>query len=303
MMDRVHHDKYSEPKLEVGRATIVDEGPIRYVSEGSVTIVAKTPRGFFKLFKIIMHKEGSVYLPFPYMPGCQGYVSEVEPSSRTIDLRTDGARVDCDVKYSHHLSGQVHFKRLRKNDTAEEDVLPMRQSFRLDQSIGRMFELHIFHLQGFAPAEAERSGDKWLPILFDKHPAALCVTGEWWTKKGVVENIHGVSPVGPISQRIPRKGGPASRVLFVGPPPGASLQSHLLMLTSEEKPRPSGGRTATMVFRGGYDPHEGKAPDTNKQIMFMLFASRDSPEEATRRAHRNDVRRGARSRVQRRGWR
>jgi hypothetical protein len=41
------------------------EGRLVYLAAASSTVIAATPFGHFKLFKVTFGKDGSIYVPFP----------------------------------------------------------------------------------------------------------------------------------------------------------------------------------------------------------------------------------------------
>jgi hypothetical protein len=113
---------------------------LRFHAAVATTVVATTPSGTFKLFKVVfMKNDGSVYVPFPYLNEKREILSEIdpetEPDPKTVDLRRNGIVVDYDVKCSFHTSGIVQFSK-----SGEGDILPRRTGFPLNGGpIGRLF--------------------------------------------------------------------------------------------------------------------------------------------------------------------
>ena len=164
------------------RGEIVNDGRLSYGAAPSTTIVAATPLGRFKLFKILFDKkDGSIYVPFPYLMTKRGLLAEVEPSMAAdpsvLDL-SGGLVVDYDVKFAHHTSGIVHFSR-----TGKRDLFPRRRSYPLRYSIGRVFEFHFYGLAGFTMLSAdEEPSDAPVTLQFNTHPTSLSVAAEWRRK-------------------------------------------------------------------------------------------------------------------------
>jgi len=252
------------------------EGRLVYLCGVSATIVAVTPSGMFKLLKIVFANDGSIFLPFPYLETKRGILSEGDPASepdpKTLNLRRNGVVVEYDVKFSHHISGVVHFsKTLPKGE--EHDVLPRRQGFRLDGPIGRVFDFQGFNIHGF-DRFAKPSQIKDVPVVlkFPKsHPSGIVIWGEWLRKQDVQNNLEeGDGTIGPypsVQHRATGRTGPAA---FLSAPAGNPASTHLLMVSAAEvESLPSGVDKPTAIFWGGWDQHEGHPPATAKRLVFM----------------------------------
>lgn len=253
------------------KGRIITEGRLRFGAAESATVVAATPLGRFKLFKILFDKrDGSIYVPFPYMVTKRGLLSEVDPSAganpRVLELATNGVVVDYDVKFAHHTSGQVHFSK-----TGENDLLPRRFSYPLATAIGRVFEFHFFGLAGFETVPpAQKVRDAQITLGFERHPTSLSVAAEWRRKKDILDNTETpTAQAGPQSQAIRRSDGAQLKFLFLGQPPGYPLQEHLLFISFAEIANAKGADKPTTIFFGGWDAHEGKAPETQRMLTFM----------------------------------
>lgn len=256
--------------MKVG-PSVIQEGPLRYYAAADTTVLAVTPLGKFKLFRIIFGKDGSIYLPFPYLDTKRGQLSEVdpaiEPDPKTINLKRNGVEVTEDVKFSHHTSGIVQFSK-----TGGQDLLPRRQSFRLDGPIGKVFDLHVYWLHGFDQVKPKKArGTFLLPFqLLDRHPTSLHVWAEWRRKKDITDNLEpGGTWLGPGVSAIARQSGKEVRFLLLGQPSSRPLRDHVLMLSVEEVVHADGADVPTMIFLGGYDHHEGAAPASQKMLAFM----------------------------------
>jgi hypothetical protein len=247
---------------------IVQEGRLSFFASRSTTVVATTPLGSFKLFKVLFGPDGSIYLPFPYLETKRGLLSEVDPRSepdpKSLDLRRDGKVIEYDAKFTHHTSGIVQFSQSGKGD-----LLPRRHGFRLDGPIGRLFELRFYGIAGFA-AVGKKSKDFVLPIQFQRHPPNLRIWAEWRRKKDIIQNTETPTlAIGPTVNVVRRADGAALKFALLGQPRGLPLQDHVLLLSAEEAPSAQGADSPTTIFMGGWDQHEGADPQTQKMLSFM----------------------------------
>ena len=90
----------------------------------------------------------------------------------------------------------------------------------------------------------------------------------WLRKKDVEANVQGAL-VGPDPEVVQRRDGFAEPGLFVGQPRGFPLREHLLVLKTHVIPHAEGADSPTAIFLGGWDPHEGSAPATQRMLAFM----------------------------------
>ncbi|MFQ5992980.1 MAG: hypothetical protein ACE5NA_11140 [Nitrospiraceae bacterium] len=159
------------------------------------------------------------------------------------------------VKLSHHPHGRVHFSQTGKVKT---EII--RPSFRLADSIGEVFELHIYHAAGFEALDlAMRKTDRvYLRYVFKGAlPAALTITAEWRRKAAVQANTdppNGIVP--PVTSVKHRKTGVESLVTLFGQPPGWPLRDHVLMLSCHATTSLKNIERPTMILMGGWDPAE-----------------------------------------------
>ena len=248
----------------------VQEGGLVYMAAASSTVIAATPYGHFKLFKVTFGKDGSIYVPFPYLDTKRGVLSEAdpdtEPNPTTLSLRRNGVVVEYDVKFAHHRSGWVHFSK-----TGEQELLPRRRAFALNGPIGIIFDFRLYWLRGFdSPDPRKTPRDLPLVLTFAKHPTSIRVWGEWRRKKGILENTESPEAVvGPAGIVTRRADGTNLPFILLGQPPGYPLQDHLLMISAEEIPHASGADSPTAIFLGGWDEHEEKKPATPRMLVFM----------------------------------
>lgn len=215
-------------------------------------MVVVTPLGKFELFKIIFDKkDGSIYVPFPYLTTKRGLLAEVDPAAsadpKVLDLKA-GIVVDYDVKFAHHASGVVHFSKSGKHD-----LFPRRKSYPLKDAIGRLFEFHFYWLAGFAMLSSkEEVSDAQITLQFETHPTSLCVAVEWRRKQSVLDNTETPSTrIGPRAEVIRRSDGARLRFLLLGQPRGYPLQDHLIFISVSEIAAAQGADKPTAIFFGG----------------------------------------------------
>lgn len=250
-------------------APVKKEGRLRFYVAPEFTIVARTPFGAFKLFKITFGRDGSIYVPFPYMDKKRGILAEADPASesdpRTLNLRRNGTIVDYDVKFSHHTSGVVQFSK-----SGEPAHLPRRQSFPLTAPFGRLFEFRLYGLRGFAKFDGKAAKRALaVPFFFpDRHPTALLVAVEWRRKADILNNSTG-NELGPLVNMVRRGNGAFSSGLLLGQPTSSPLQEHVLLVSAGEILHADGADHPTSVFLGGWDAHEETAPSSARMLVFL----------------------------------
>ena len=251
--------------------SVVQDGPLRYHAAADTTVYAVTLKGRYKLFRILFGKDGSIYIPFPYLDTKRGVLSAVDPAiqpnPKKLDLKRDGVVVTEDVKFSHHTSGIVQFSK-----SGGQDLLPRRRSFRLDGPIGRIFDLHVYWMHGFKQLALKKNKRTLLlPFdLRDKERTSLRISGEWRRKRDIVDNLEpGGRWLGPRVSAVERKTGRERHFLLLGQPSSRPLIDHVLMLSAEDVQHADGAVSPTMIFMGGWDHHEGTPPATPKMLSFM----------------------------------
>ena len=81
---------------------LVVEGRLRFATATDINVRAETPLGTFNLFKILFAKDGSIFVPFPYLQTKRGLLSETDPATepdpKTVQLRRKGVVVEYDAK-------------------------------------------------------------------------------------------------------------------------------------------------------------------------------------------------------------
>lgn len=207
-------------------------------------------------------KDGSVFVSTPYFKTAAGILANASiPSDPPyiISLRESGRVTSHHVKLSHHPDGRVHFSQDGKIRT---EII--RQSFGLNDSIGTLFELHVYWPIGFQIVSWDRRR-KDRPYLLNRFtrglPNAVRIRAEWRRKRSIVDNIEPQGSIaGPVGPAIERTTGHESMVHFVGQPRGFRLREHVLLLTCEVIHPLTTLDGTTMVLIGGFDPHEVSHP-------------------------------------------
>lgn len=157
-----------------------------------------------------------------------------------------------EVKFSHHSLGEVRFSK-----TGHRITTPIRQSFSLDGPIGRVFDLSLFDLAGFAEFSTTKKNTAYLGFNFPYGADGIVLRAQWWRKAGIVANIHpSGGMVGPATTAVHRRTGIEEAIYFFGPPSDRPNQDHVLVITSARVELAKGADRPSMVFLGGWDPHE-----------------------------------------------
>ena len=224
-------------------------------------------------------------MQWPYFPVGQGIVASVQlpTSGGSVEVKlTEAGRFTSQlVKFSHHTSGAAHF-----NKTKYTSNEVRRQTFRLDTTIGRIFELSIWRPEAFKPLQRFKPGRLYLIFDFGNAvPTAVPVKGEWLRKEGVVKNSDRKrSSIGPSTSWKHRHTGVEEAVAFFAPPLDYSIQDYLLGVTCQEIDPPDGAVDAGAVFLGAFDAHErpeGTAPERVPMGGCLIAMYPTSAQEAT----------------------
>lgn len=266
----------------MAQAEIAIEGRLRFYRCDKAVILAKTPMGAHKIARITFGKDGSIYVQFPYLDKKDGVIAElpVDPDVEgpvTYRLGDLGTRVATDVKFSHHASGEVRFSKTGHRITA-----PTRQSFPLDGPIGRVFELSLFDLTGFAEFSTTKKNTAYLGFNFPDGADGLVLRAQWRRKADIVANIHPPGQMaGPATTAVHRRTGIEEAIYFFGAPLDRPNQDHVLVITSAPVEPAKGADRPSMVFLGGWDPHEqapGEEPRRLGNCLAFLYPI-DVPEQ------------------------
>ena len=158
---------------------IRQRGRLRVFSAGDATIVVRCRDRAHQICQIGFAPDRSIRVQWPYLPVGQGIVAAVQipdgGGEVQIELTTSGRFTSQLVKFSHHTSGAAHF-----NKTKYTNNEVRRQTFRLDTTIGRIFELSAYHPEAFSPLKTLKPGRLYLVFDFGNElPHAVQIKGEW----------------------------------------------------------------------------------------------------------------------------
>lgn len=173
------------------------------------------------------------------------------------------------VKLAHHTSGRAHFSQDGKVRTEI-----MRESFRLDNSIGVIFQAFAFWLRGFdvlppGPLKQDRA---WIQFrMEERHLFAVSIEGEWRRRAALEANIDKATGVaGPLATLVHRRTGVAQQSFFLAPTDW--FDTHVLVLTCTETTLPGNVVDPLLIGMGGWDKHEVSAGSPAVQQTGCLVA-------------------------------
>jgi hypothetical protein len=272
--------------MDPNAATTSDSG-VSYFRAADVVLCARSPLARVKLCRIKFGKDRSIYISFPYLREKRGILSTIRDTPgatgpRTYDFRGGGVVVSVDVKFSHHTSGMTGFSL-----TGLMMRLPRAAGFPLEAGTGPIFQLHAHQLSGFTWLEEGKTKARDLVLGFDftnAHPFAVRVESHWWKKSVVAANTFGSTGDGPSRGPGPRveafnrHTGLPRYFLFLGQPLDSPLQEHILAVTIEAVPVPTGAETPGMVFLGGFGREESGG--TTALAFMYPFTGVDDHEPA-----------------------
>ena len=208
-----------------------------------------------KLLQIIFHKDGSIFVSFPYFDQTEGIlsigtISEISPKT-TFSLETAGKVTTNRVKFSHHSDGNVHFSQTGKIRTAIK-----KKSLPLNEYEGHLF---TFHAQGLDHFEINSKAENIAPSLkrtelafkFEPSPPkAIKIVGRWSEMRLLVNRSKGSSFGPTVATETPD--GKRRSMFLIGPPETSPLRDYVLGLTCEEIPTIDKEHEPIMLFIGGF---------------------------------------------------
>jgi hypothetical protein len=173
--------------------------------------------------------------------------------SVTVELTELGRFTSQLVKFSHHTSGAAHFSKTKYTTNEVR-----RKSFRLDTTIGRIFELSVYHPSAFKELPRLKPGRLYLVIaLGNEAPRAVQIRGDWTRKQSIVRNADRKrAHIGPSTTWMHRYTGVEEAVAFYAPPLSCAIKDYLLGITCNPIEPPVGAAEAGAVFLGAFDAHE-----------------------------------------------
>jgi len=269
-------------------SAVLQHGRIRYFAARKATLTVATPLAHHKVVHVTFGRDG-IFVQSPYFHSQQGIASRVQlgPSSGApyrLKLDEHGRVTSHLVKLSHHVDGRVYFSQHGRVRTEIS-----RQSFRLDTSIGLLFELFAFWLSGFElfdPKSAKRDRAYLQFHSPGSNVFAVRIHGEWRRKAALEANIDPEEEIaGPRSIVVNRKTGVESQVFFLGAPPGSIFGTHVLVLSCRETRLPNNVTRPRVILIGGWDAHEAREGQLQVEQTGCLVCSYPvtSPEELAAR--------------------
>jgi hypothetical protein len=236
---------------------IRQRGRLRVFSAGDATIAVRCGDRAYQICHIGFSLDGSIRVQWPYLPVRQGIVAAVSipDSGGSVEIKlTEVGRFTSQlVKFSHHTSGATHF-----NKTMYTNNEVRRQTFRLDTTIGRIFELSAYYLEAFKPLQRLKPGRLYLVFdLGNRLPRAVQIKGDWTRKQSIVTNSDRKrTTIGPSTSWTHRYTGLEEAVAFYAPPLKCVIKEYLLGITCQPILPPAGVIDAGVVFLGAFDAHE-----------------------------------------------
>lgn len=269
-------------------SSIGEHGRLRFICASKATLTVNTPLAHHKLAHLVFSHDG-IFVQFPYFEHQAGIASRVqleppnESGQQHLKLDQYGKVTSHLVKLSHHTNGKVHFSQDGKVRTEIG-----RQSFRLDNSIGPVFQLFAFWLSGFAQFDPKAAKQDRAYIQFQSlgsHVFGVNLQGEWRRKLDLEANIESTGPAGPETSVVHRKTGVKTQVVFLSPPASYPLGSHVLMLACSKADPPDEVTKPLVILLGGWDHgevKEGNLPVQQTGCLACLYPV-SSPEELAER--------------------
>ena len=267
-------------------AETIASGRLRLVSANKATICVGTPLAVHKVLQLTFTGNG-IFVQSPYFRRCSGIASRVEitptagPPYR-FQLDEFGRVTSHMVKLAHHTNGRAHFS---QDGRVRTEI--RRQSFRLDNSIGSVFQAFAFWLRGFdvVPTGARSRDRAWIQFrMANRHLFGVSIEGEWRRRAALEANIDVLDGVvGPLATLVHRRRGTAQQSFFLAPRTG--FESHVLVLSCTEATIPENVTDPLLIMMGGWDPHEvtGGLPEVRQTGCLAALYPLTAPEEMAAR--------------------
>lgn len=234
------------------------------------------PSRWIYVCQVIFHKDGSIFLQWPYFRDSDGIASLVRLAAdgttrRTVEFLEEGKVTSHLVKYAHHANGRVHFSQ----DGKVRTEIRRDAKFPLDGPIGRIMQIDAnYPAEGFKGLTTLRKGRPHLLFNYpSKPPEAVRLTFHWRRKKDVASwSRPSGAPLGPKAELVHAVSGLKCAAFFLGPPAGLPLQNHLLVITCDSFPAFTGTGKPMLILRGGADSDEVKVPGDEPEPTEFLAA-------------------------------
>lgn len=196
----------------------------------------------FKIFKIIFHKEGGIFISLPYYKNSEGIVSEVIlPANKMppyqISLQEPLGKVTSHkVKYSHPPDGRVHFSQDGKVFSYFKEN---RKALPLSMNIGHLFTIMLQNLIDFDKDYSLKQDKQFVDFVTnDKEIEALKIVGEW----RINPNYNFFHKKQKVNNKV------------IGPPINMLFHDHFLLLNIYKIQTFCKDNKSCLLFIGGFDP-------------------------------------------------
>jgi hypothetical protein len=254
----------------------------------SDNVVVRTKQGsdVRKIFSVSFSKaDGSLFVSLPYFESSKGLLSVATiPDGQiegTIDLKPQGKCSSHNVKYTHHIDGEVHFSQHGKILTQIR-----RQSVPLRSNKGHIFTILVQGLGHFKAADKPKDNagptKKRTNLTLDvtnEAPEAMKFVGRVFDARSIGPMLKGnfSDRIGPfLSYRIEE--GDLSNGFLIANPHDLSDQT-VIFVTFHKIPRLDAHREAAMTFIGGFDPAEQVVGSVRATSMLVLNYPAENFEE------------------------
>jgi hypothetical protein len=225
---------------------------LRSTAHEQHVVVVETPCRTSKVCSIHFHRDGSLFVLFPYFSRTDGFVSVVtrQPGTARLNYLSGAAITSHQVKFSHHPDGRVHFSQTGKIRTSVG-----KQSIPLAKLHGPAF---VLRCQGLHAFEALTDGDRGrktgrrvvLGAQLSGHVDAVDLIGHWYTKQELLRRT-GERVLGPMVS-LRRQDGSTGEGALIGPMPYSPPRDRVILLTCQAA-RSVPNQDSSLLFLGGFD--------------------------------------------------
>ena len=229
-----------------------------------------------KVLQIIFHKDGSIFITFPYFPHTDGIVSLITfppniKGATNLSALDGGKATSHLVKYSYHPDGNVLFSQDGKVYTKIRKLCPP-----INQLQGPFFSARIQGLGYYEQINLEKEKTNKPQerafveaILEKRNPAAVKISGLVYQREILRRDIKGniSEPVVTTRDSFNK----TSQTCLCSAPSGHKSENTIVLLNCEIVPRIDKDSEAHLSFIGGFD-EKSVALDQSKETTFLFFA-------------------------------
>jgi hypothetical protein len=265
------------------------KGTFRLFCAAEATVVLKVGEAHYQVCQVgFARSDGSIRVEWPYLRISQGIVGEIHfdrrtPGAKTYNLTELGKFTSQLVKLSHHTSGEVLFSKTRLVSSSIR-----RQSFSLTNSIGRVFELHVFHPTGYKRLNRLKPNRLYIVHDVPSNEPAVVLRGEWRAKQELARTLapHG-RLFGPRGVWEHRRFGGMEEVAFLAQPLTYPLRDHVLCMTYALDDLPKNWDDPGMILMGGFNPHYNRdagslSEESISSALLAMYPTYSSDDIVTR---------------------